>query len=430
MSALKELSISIGKNKVRTTSLEDKEETLILTGNEAAAWAARRAKVHVITAYPITPQTTVMETLSEFVDSGAMKAQFIRVESEHTVMAGMVGASMTGARTFTATSGQGLLYMAEMVHWVAGSRLPVVTMISSRGIAPPWNIWVDYSDVLSMRDTGWMIQFGSTHQEIFDSVIMNYKIAENPEVMLPAFVAFGGFSQSHTSKPVIITSQKDVDAFLPPVPPNGWQHVYLDPDRPIVHGNLVMPNQEYMEFRFKIHDTMTKTIPIIKKVIQEFGKQFGRNYQGLIEPYRCDDAEFIVISVGALSEQVQIAVDLLRDRGIKAGSIKLRYFRPFPVQDFLDLLKGKKIKGITVADRSIAYGSPTGGHLSTEFYSVLQKLGSNITYLPAVWGLGGRDVTIDDQVSVLEDLIAFHETNTIKPGKNKFVNGTLWVNIK
>lgn len=371
-----------------------------------------------------------METLSEFVDSGAMKAQFVRVESEHTVMAGMVGASMTGARSFTATSGQGLLYMAEMVHWVAGTRLPVVTTIASRGIAPPWNIWVDYSDVLSMRDSGWMIQFGSTHQEIFDSVIMNFKVAENPEVMLPAFVAYGGFSQSHTSKPVVIPSQKDVDAFLPPVPPNGWQHVYLDPERPIVHGNLVMPNQEYMEFRFKIHETMDKISPIIKRVIQEFSKQFGRDYEGLIQPYRCDDADYVVISVGALAEQVQIAVDLLRGQGLKVGSIKVRYFRPFPARDFIDFLKGKNIKGIAVVDRSIAYGSPTGGHLSSEFYAVLQKLGGNMTYLPAVWGLGGRDVTVDDQMGVFKDLISLHETNVIKPGKNRLVGGTLWVNIK
>lgn len=409
---------------------EDKQETLILTGNEAAAWAARRAKVQVVTAYPITPQTTVMETLSEFVDSGDMKAQFVRVESEHSVMAGMVGASMTGARTFTATSGQGLLYMAEMVHWVAGSRLPVVTTISSRGIAPPWNIWVDYSDVLSMRDTGWMIQFASTHQEIFDAVIMNFKIAETPEVMLPAFVAYGGFSQSHTSKPVVIPPQKEIDDFLPPVPANGWNHMYLDPERPIVHGNLVMPNQEYMEFRFKIHETMTRITPIIKRVNQEFSKKFGRNYQGLIEPYRCDDAEFIVITVGALSEQLKIAIDDFREKGVKAGSIKLRYFRPFPVDDFLDLLKGKKIKGIVVADRSIAYGSPTGGHLSSEFHAVMQKLGSGIAYLPAVWGLGGRDVTVDDQANVIKDLIDFYETNSLKPGKNKLVAGTLWVNMK
>ena len=159
------------KERVTRTMKDDrKEQTLILTGNEAAAWAAMCSRVQVVTAYPITPQTTVMETIADFVDGGEMDAKFVKVESEHSVMAGMVGASMTGARTFTATSGQGLLYMAEMVHWVAGTRLPVVTTISSRGIAPPWNIWVDFSDVMNMRDTGWMIQFASTHQEIFDSI--------------------------------------------------------------------------------------------------------------------------------------------------------------------------------------------------------------------------------------------------------------------
>ncbi len=406
------------------------EQTLIITGNEASAWAARRAKVHVVTAFPITPQTTVMETIAEFVDSGKMNTQFVKMESEHSVMAGMVGASMTGARAFTATSGQGLLYMAETVHWVSGTRLPVVTTIASRGIAPPWNIWVDYSDVLSMRDSGWLIQFASTHQEIFDSVLINFKIAENPDVMLPAFVAYGGFTQSHTSKPVIIPSQAQVDAYLPPVPEKGWPHIVLDPDRPIVHGNLLMPNQEYMEFRFKIHDSMYKAIPVIKKAIKDFARAFNRDYQGLIECYNCNDADYILISVGALAEQVKIAVDNLRTRGIKAGSIKIRYFRPFPFDDILEVLRGKALKGIAAVDRAIAYGSPTGGHLSSEFYTVLSKLGTGITYLPAVWGLGGRDVSVEEQENVFLDLIKYHETNDIPPSKNKFIGGTLWINLK
>nr|MDO8116756.1 pyruvate ferredoxin oxidoreductase [Candidatus Sigynarchaeota archaeon] len=406
------------------------EQTLIITGNEASAWAARRARVQVVTAFPITPQTTVMETIAEFVDSGRMNAQFVKMESEHSVMAGMVGAAMTGARTFTATSGQGLLYMAETVHWVSGTRLPVVTTISSRGIAPPWNIWVDYSDVLSMRDTGWMIQFASTHQEIFDSVLINYKIAENPDVMLPVFVAYGGFTQSHTSKPVNILAQAQVDAYLPPVPEKGWPHVVLDPDRPIVHGNLLMPNQEYMEFRFKIHESLCRTIPIIKSAVKDFDRLFKRDYQGLIECYRCGDADYILITVGALAEQVKIAVDDLRSRGIRAGCIKVRYFRPFPLEDLFEMLRGKALKGISVVDRAIAYGSSTGGHLSSEFYAVLAKLGGKISYLPAVWGLGGRDVSVDDQESVILDLIKLHETNDIPESKNKFIGGTLWVNMK
>ena len=156
-------------------------------------------------------------------------------------MASLVGSSMTGARSFTATSGQGLLYMTEMLHWVSSSRLPVVTTIASRGIAPPWNIWAEYTDILSVRDCGWIIQFASTHQEIFDSVLMSYKIAENEGVMLPYFIVYGGFTQSHTSKPVRIPKQSDIDSFLPPPPKKGWAHLNLDPAKPVTHGNLLMP---------------------------------------------------------------------------------------------------------------------------------------------------------------------------------------------
>ncbi|MBD3185341.1 pyruvate ferredoxin oxidoreductase [Candidatus Bathyarchaeota archaeon] len=409
---------------------DEKQETLIITGNEASAWGARRSKAHVVTAFPITPQTTVMETISEFVDSGKMQCNFVKVESEHSVMAGMVGASMTGARCFTATSGQGLLYMAEMVHWVSGSRLPVVTTIASRGIAPPWNIWVDYSDILSMRDSGWIIQFASTHQEIFDSILMSYKLAEDPRVMLPVFIAYGGFSQSHTSKPVVIPSQKAVDDYLPPVPDDGWPHLVLNPEKPIVHGNLLMPQQEYMEFRYKMHETIHGAKPIIKEVIADFHEKFGRNYHGLIESYRCDDAKYILVTVGALGEQVKDAVDTLRSEGKKVGSIKIRYFRPFPKEDLVEILGSKNLEGIVVVDRSIAYGSPTGGHISSEFSNILSELPSSLTYLPAVWGLGGRDVTVGDQESVFNDLINLHEENEIKETSNSYINGTLWVNLK
>jgi 2-oxoisovalerate ferredoxin oxidoreductase alpha subunit len=370
-----------------------------------------------------------MEAIAQFVDAGKMNSQFIRMESEHSVMAGMVGASMTGARTFTATSGQGLLYMAELVHWAAGCRLPVVTTIASRGIAPPWNIWVDYSDVLSMRDTGWMIQFASTHQEIFDSVIINFKVAENPEVMLPAFVAYGGFSQSHTSKPVVLPGQGRVDNFLPPPPRRGWPHLCLDPDRPIVHGNIMMPHQEYMEFRFKIHETMERAKSVIKEAIREFKDGFGRDYHGLIESYLSEDAEYLLVTVGALAEQAKDAVDSLRKRGVRAGLVKLRYYRPFPTEDLAALLEAVNLKAVAVADRSIAYGSPTGGHISSDFYSVLRQTRKEITYLPVVWGLGGRDVTVEEQVGLFEDLRDFHEGGRVG-GTNKLICGTLWVGLR
>jgi 2-oxoisovalerate ferredoxin oxidoreductase alpha subunit len=205
----------------------------------------------------------------------------------------------------------------------------------------------------------------------------------------------------------------------------------LDPDKPIVHGNLLMPNQEYMEFRFKIHDSMQNAIPVIKDVIRDFAENFGRDYTGLIEPYRCKDAEFVVITVGALAEQIKDAVDNLRKKGIKAGSLKLRYFRPFPVDDLIELIENhKNIKGIAVVDRSIAYGSPCGGHIGTEFNHVLQKVTRKMTYVPCVWGLGGRDVTIEDQESVFTDLMNLCDGKEIKSNVNKIIHGTLWVNLK
>jgi pyruvate ferredoxin oxidoreductase alpha subunit len=359
-----------------------------------------------------------------------MDCQFIRMESEHSVMAGMVGASMTGARAFTATSGQGLLYMGEMVHWAAGSRLPVVTTIASRGIAPPWNIWVDYSDILSMRDTGWMIQFASTHQEIFDSVILNYRIAEHAEVMLPIFVAYGGFTQSHTSKPVAIPAQDRIDSFLPPPPAKGWPHLTLDPDRPIVHGNIIMPHQEYMEFRFKIHESMARSASVIKEAIREFKEAFGRDYHGLIENYLTEDAAYLLVTVGALAEQAKDAVDALRVRGIKAGLVKLRYYRPFPTEDLAAVLAGKDVKAVAVVDRSIAHGAPTGGHISSDFYAALRRAGRQITFLPAVWGVGGRDVTVDEQIGLFEDLQEFHKNGRVRDAETRFIGGTLWVGLR
>jgi 2-oxoisovalerate ferredoxin oxidoreductase alpha subunit len=201
-------------SKVDLKDFIQPRETKIIKGNVAAAYAAKSARVQVISAYPITPQTTVVEKLSEFVDGGLMPGtQYIKVESEHSVMASVVGASIAGTRTFTATSGQGLFYMNEMVHWAAGTRLPVVTAIASRGPAPPWNIWADFTDVISQRDTGWMSSFCTSHQEIYDEILMSYKVCEDHEILLPKFVAYGGFILSHTSKPVIL---EDQDRINPP----------------------------------------------------------------------------------------------------------------------------------------------------------------------------------------------------------------------
>ena len=402
---------------------QKEQEIKVIKGNEAAAYAARSAKVQVISAYPITPQTTIVEKLSEFVDSGDMPAQYIKVESEHSVMAALVGASTAGVRTFTATSGQGLLYMSEMVHWAAGARLPIVTTISSRGIAPPWNIWADYTDVISQRDSGWLMGFAASHQEIYDGILMAYKICENEEVFLPMFVAFGGFILSHTSKPVIIESDDKLEKFLLPLPDEkGWPHIFIDPERPMMHGNLIMPSGFYYEFRMKIHNAMMNSMKVIKQTAAEFEKVFGRNYgNGLVQEYRMDGAEVALINIGGLALQAEQAVDELREEGYKVGSVKLRHYRPFPTEDIINI--AKKVDIIGVVDRDTAFGSPTGGAVSSECKAALYGSGIDTIILPIIIGIGGREVTVEQQKEQFIKLIKIKESGEFP---EDLLHGTLW----
>jgi 2-oxoisovalerate ferredoxin oxidoreductase alpha subunit len=398
----------------------------LLKGNFAAAYAARAARVQVVTAFPITPQTLIVEKISDLVDSGKMKCEFIRMESEHSVMAALVGASIAGARTYTGTSGQGLLYMAEPVHWAAGSRLPMVMSIASRGIAPPWNIWADFSDVMSQRDSGWMIQLNSTHQEIYDSVLMGYKITEDPDVMLPLMPAFGGFILSHTSKPVNMPSQSEIDAFLPDIPEKGWDHIFLDHERPMHHGALVMPADFYQEFRMKIHLAHLRAKEKIKEVAQEFKKKFGRDYgNGLIIEYKSSDAEYIIINYGEIGKQMEITVDTLREEGHKVGMINLRTYRPFPSEELVEAVKHAKIIG--VVDRATAFGNPTGSPVATDVRAVMQNNPAtrNLTVVPFINGLGGRDVLPEEQREQFE--ILFHVLDKGQYPENKdLIHATYW----
>jgi len=394
------------------------EGTQLLKGNYAAAYAARAARVQVVTAFPITPQTLVVEKISELVDSGKMKCEFVRMESEHSVMTGLIGASVAGARTFTGTSGQGLLYMAEPVHWAAGTRLPIVMSIASRGIAPPWNIWADFSDVLSQRDSGWLIQLTSTHQEIYDSILMGYKICEDPEVMLPLMVAYGGFILSHTSKPVKMPPQSEIDAFLPEIPANGWDHIFLDADRPMMHGALILPDDFYQEFRMKIQLAQLSAKEKIKAVTNEFKEKFGKDYgNGLYEEYQSSDAEYIIINCGEIAKQMELIVDLLREEGYKVGVIRLRTYRPFPSEELATAVKHAKIIG--VVDRATAFGSPTGGPISSDVRAALQNdpATRNLMVVPFVNGLGGRDVLPEEQREQFE--ILFHVLEKGKYPKTK-----------
>ncbi|TXT62136.1 MAG: Ketoisovalerate oxidoreductase subunit VorA [Promethearchaeota archaeon] len=399
-------------------------QTKVVKGNVATAYAAKSARVQVISAYPITPQTTVVEKLSEFADSGMMPGtQYIKVESEHSVMASIVGASIAGTRTFTATAGQGLFYMYEMIHWASSSRLPIVTAIVSRGVAPPWNIWADFTDVIACRDTGWLSSFVATHQEIYDEILMSYKVCEDFDVLLPKFVAYGGFILSHTSKPVIIEDQDLVDEYLPPLPDEkGWPHIFIDPERPMMHGNLIMPSGFYSEFRLKIHDAMMRAAEKIKEAAKEFEKMFGRSYgNGLVQKYHLDDADVGIMIYGDLALQMEQAVDELRDEGYKVGMVKLRHFRPFPIEDVQEIAKSVRVLG--VVDRATAFGSPTGGPVSSEVKAALYNTDIKTPILPIISGLGGREVSLEEQKDQLKALVKMYETGELP---EDLIHGTLW----
>ncbi|MHA1150253.1 MAG: pyruvate ferredoxin oxidoreductase [Promethearchaeota archaeon] len=400
------------------------QEAKIIKGNVAAAYAAKSARVQVISAYPITPQTTVVEKLSEFVDGGLMPGtQYIKVESEHSVMASVVGASKAGVRTFTATSGQGIFYMHEMLHWAAGTRLPIVVAIASRGPAPPWNIWADFTDVCSQRDTGWMTSFCSSHQEIYDEILMSYKVCEDHDILLPKFIAYGGFILSHTSKPIIIEDQDAVDKYLPPLPDEkGWPHIWMDPKRPMMFGNLIMPSGFYSEFRLKIHDAMIRAKEKIKNAAKEFEKAFGRSYgNGLVQEYQMKDADVGIIIYGDLALQMEEAIDSVREEGYKVGMVKLRHFRPFPTEDIIDI--AKRVKTLGIMDRATAFGSTTGGPISCEVKTAIQGIESTADVLPMIAGLGGREVTVEQQKEQLKILIQMHESGELP---NDLIHGTLW----
>jgi 2-oxoisovalerate ferredoxin oxidoreductase alpha subunit len=399
----------------------------LLKGNFAAAYAARAARVQVVTAFPITPQTLVVEKISDLVDSGKMQCEFIRMESEHSVMAALVGASIAGARTFTGTSGQGLLYMTEPVHWAAGSRLPMVMSIASRGIAPPWNIWADFSDVITQRDSGWLIQLTATHQEIYDSVLMGYKICEDPEVMLPLMVAYGGFILSHTSKPVNMPTQADIDAFLPKIPEKGWDHIFIDAERPMAQGMLVMPGDFYQEFRMKIQLAQLRAKEKIKEVTQEFKEKFGRDYgNGLFQEYLTSDAEYIIINCGEIAKQMELAVDSLRKEGHKVGMIRLRTYRPFPSEELVNAVKNAKIIG--VVDRATAFGSPTGGPISSDVRAALQNdpKTRDMSVVPFINGIGGRDVLLEEQKEQFKILLEVLEKGEYPKTKDLMEGSTYW----
>ncbi|MEM2106347.1 MAG: pyruvate ferredoxin oxidoreductase [Candidatus Bathyarchaeia archaeon] len=377
------------------------------TGNHMVGYAVRAARVQVIAAYPITPQTSIVEQLATMVETAKLKARYICVESEHSALAACVGASYVGARTFTATSSQGLAYMHEMLHWTSGSRLPIVMAVVNRALGPPWNIWVDHADSLSQRDTGWIQIYCSSNQEIFDTVIQCYKACEYPEVSLPAMVCLEGVTLSHTLMPAIIPEQFEVDEYLPPYNPA----VTLNPERPKTFSNIFKP-EDYMSLRHGLDDAMVRAMKILEDVALEYSTHFGLPYHGgLVEKYKLEDAEAAIVALGGLASEAKDAVDKLRLRGLKVGLLRVRVFRPFPKEEMRRL--AENLKFMIVLDRDISFGME--GILYTELKASLYDLQDRPSLTGFIVGLGGVDV----KSSQIADMV-------IKCLEGKF-KGAVWV---
>jgi pyruvate/2-oxoacid:ferredoxin oxidoreductase alpha subunit len=364
----------------------------LLDGNQAAAEGARLSRVQVIAAYPITPQTPVTEVLSEFVERGDLKSEYIAVESEHSAMAVCTSASLVGARTFTATSAHGLAYMHEMLHWAAGARLPIVLACVNRAIGAPWNILNDQQDSISQRDTGWIQLYARNNQEILDTIIQAYKIAET--VYVPVMVCYDGYILSHTEMPVEVPSQAEVDKFLPPYK----SHTILDPSNPKNYNLVTLADPRanadgvlchgYMELRYLLQEALQNSVETISKVGKEFGKLFGRDYSGMFWQDDIDDADIIIVAMGSLAMEATVAAKMLREEGNKIGVLGLRAFRPFPKAAIVKALG--KARLVAVFDKNISYGSE--GATCSEIKSALYGSKTEAVIRNFIVGLGGRDV--------------------------------------
>ena len=374
------------------------EETKqFLCGDEAVAVGVKLSRPRVIAAYPITPQTIVVERLSEFVEEGSLEAEYLHVESEHSAMAASMGAIAVGARVFTATSSQGLLYMSEGLFYASGSRFPIVMMNANRAVASPWSIYGDQSDSLSQLNSGWIQVYVEDAQEALDMVIQAYKIAENPSVLTPVMINLDGFVLTHTYELVEIPDQRDVDSFLPPY--ESTNKFDLDDPKNLC---IAVGPAWHTEIRAQQHQALVDSAAVISDVDREFGNLFGRYYGGLLEEYRTQDAEVVLVTLGSVTGTVRMVVDKMREEGHKVGLVKLRYIRPFPRTELLAI--ASRVKALGVLEKDVSYGYE--GTVFTNVNSALVELGDCCpATLNFIAGLGGRDITKQDVEKMFTDLL-------------------------
>jgi pyruvate ferredoxin oxidoreductase alpha subunit len=399
-----------------------KQETMALSGDEAVALAAKQSDVDVVAAYPITPQTIIVERFSEYVANGEVQTEFVCTESEHSALAACLAASATGARTFTASASAGLALMHEMLFVTSGCRAPVVMAIANRALSAPLNIHGDQSDSMAERDSGWIQVYVENSQEAYDSIIQAFKIAEDAGVLLPIIVGLDGFTLSHSLENVQVLENDMVKQFVGIRQlPNVLTHegkmapFRLDPANPMTMGPIAFPNY-YFEFKRQQEEAMRNALELIQKVNIEYAELTGRSYgNGLVEKYQLDDAEVAVVCVGSTSGTLKTIVDKLREEGVKAGLLRLRTFRPLPVEALRSALEN--VKALAVMDKSMSFGGE-GGAVFHEVRHVLYDARAHPHVVNYIYGLGGRDSSPSELRSVYEDLLRILKTGAVEKSVN------------
>lgn len=368
----------------------------LLTGNAAAAWAARLADIDYVPAFPITPQTEIIELLAQWSANGEMPARFVSLDSEHSMLTAAGAAAAAGARVFTATSSQGLLYGFEMLYTIAGWRVPLVLVNVSRALSSPITLEADHNDILSARDSGFLQIHTETCQEIVDSILMAYRIAEDQRVMLPVLVNLDGFTLSFTREPVVLPTPAEVSEFLPAYQPT---HAFIRGDRPMAQGAAVLGGAPYSYFRYQQHLAQENALAVHAEVAEDFAARFGRRY-GLVESFMLDDAEYALVMSNAFATKGKAAVQRWRAQGIKAGLLRLRVVRPFPRKQIAAALAGRR--AVAVIDQNLAPGS--GGITYQEIASALYQESLRPPLVSVIGGLGGKDISEGEFDAILLDL--------------------------
>jgi len=394
-----------------------KQETQAINGDEAVALAAKQADVDVVAAYPITPQTIIVEKFSEYVSNHEVETEYVCTESEHSAMAACLAASVTGARVFTATASAGLALMHEMLFVTSGCRAPVVMAVANRALSAPLNIHGDHSDAMAERDSGWIQIYAENAQEVYDSTIQAFRIAEHLDVQLPVMIGLDGFTLSHSLENAQILADQTVKDFVktrqfPVVLTHEGKTApfKLDPDAPMTMGPMALPNY-YFEFKRQQEEAMENASKVIKEIHDEWAQLTGRTYgDGLLEQYKLEDAEIAAICIGSTAGTAKAAIDELRDKGIKAGLLRIRTYRPFPAEAIAKALS--KMKAVAVMDRSMSFGG-RGGAVFHEVRHALYDAAVRPYVVNYIYGLGGRDTSTTQIKNIFADLQKIIQTKRV-----------------